>query len=299
MVSSVGASSNPNSDGAITKELSNADVIELYNNLGEEVPEDFRKDYIGKIIKDLSVTKEETFYDEEGNKNIATYYDITFQDTIEGQQVKQARLKNQLFSKETMNSTSHKEGDVRTIIRFEPLKDTAVFSSISKNYYAVLATKTFTKYFALMSGFMTSQPLVGLLIGYVADDIISNGIEGKGDATGYERIVVKAGEVYHNNQWKTYYESLTKETYWSLEATTYNENGSVRYVQRTYYWPDGMGYLPINELKGGDFDNRLRIMDVAVYQYGFEPERPRPVTDTYKYESSRKDWAEKRTKNYN
>ncbi|WP_433946223.1 hypothetical protein [Paenibacillus sp. SN-8-1] len=149
-----------------------------------------------------------------------------------------------------------------------------------------------SKALGYLSGVVISSPVLGFFTGERLSDI-EKGFEGKGDATGYDRLVYKYGQVYHSGKWVNYYETYQRENYWKFETITYKPDGSLSNAKTEYYFPETFGYLPFDWIYTSDFYDNQRIIDVANYQYGVEPNRTAPTRDYYRYENYRSLWNAK------
>jgi len=94
-------------------------------------------------------------------------------------------------------------------------------------------------------GYFTSNPIINFFTGLVLDDL-EDGLKGQGDAASRYRLAHKYGQVYHNNQWKSYYDTYQGEWYWQLEQIGYYEDGSDEHEETKYYIPKRMDIYRFN-----------------------------------------------------
>jgi hypothetical protein len=276
-----------------------AEVRAYYEKIGEAIPI-VDKSAINKVANNLTLIKEETEIDDKGRLNVIRYYKVNYKDTPEAKSIKN-RIETEKVSAQ-LSTTSNTitplaitptEGDFRINIVFDPLRETARFDSSTKNYIQAFHSEKYQKALSLISGYVISSPIIGFFTDEVLEDLI-NGLQGKGDATGYERMVFKYGEVYHNGRWKTYYETFQKETYWKHEQFSYNnKDGSLKRATTKYYLPQtaGESYWPFMWMRTENFSKNSQIAEVALYWYSLEPDLTTPIRDFYRYEGGLENWA--------
>lgn len=174
------------------------------------------------------------------------------------------------------------------------LEETTKFDSSTKNYMTAFTTETYRSPLQLATGFIESHPIISFFTGNVLDALI-DGFKGKGDATGYERLVFKYGQVYYKGKWKSYFETYQRETYWKHEIFSYNANGSLKDAETNYYLPatSGTSYWPFMWIRTGSFSKDSEIAEIALYQYGVEPHLSTPVRDYYRFEGGLENWTTK------
>ncbi|MBJ6360783.1 hypothetical protein ACFOQM_05620 [Paenibacillus sp. GCM10012307] len=287
-------------------EATDAQIDAYYNKIGEQRPystlnKAAASNVIGNVVDNLIFVKQESTSDSSGRITSETkYYKYTFKDSDEANTIQDTIESQQIFTPLnslntpgfTPNSFFPSEGDFRIHIAYDPLNVTTKFDSSTQNYRSAFLTETYRSPLQLAAGFIKSHPIIGFFTGAVLNNLI-DGFKGKGDATGYQRLVVKYGQVYRNNQWRSYFETYQRETYWKHETFSYNSNGSLKSAVTNYYLPStsGTSYWPFMWMRTGSFSKNNEIAEIALYQYSVEPNRSTPVLDFYRYEGGLENWA--------
>lgn len=284
--------------GVFQIELTDEQVENYYQKIGEPLPDLKEKSYVGKIIQEMNEIKTEEFDDQDGNKHVVTYYHVKYKDTKEAQHI-QEKIKQykQKYSEEKNTTLGDigaeslpTEGDIRIERVYEQLIVGSKFDYSTKNYLSAFAGEYYQKQLETLSSFVISNPIAGYFTGQVLNDLKSS-LQGKGDATSYYRLVHKLGQVYHYGTWKTYYDTYQREWYWKHDQISYNKDNTVKSSNTFWYWPEGGGnYLPIDWTYTSDFYNNTRIQEVAQYQYSTNPNASTPTRDFIRYENYRSDW---------
>ncbi|MFT9487875.1 MAG: hypothetical protein ACH0QD_10965 [Tepidibacillus sp.] len=198
------------------------------------------------------------------------YYHTTLKNTIETKEfwkdLKDKRSNHSSIEDSvSINSFQPEYGDIKIEHIYSIGPDDGDVFSTQTGYKEQLMTKTFVKYFDVLTGFRKSNPIAMFTYQNVRDAWVSNTIgtaDAITDSVGHDKKVY----FYDGAKWVYSANSYQKENYWTYRLHS-PEEGELQYT--SYYRTDG--YLPLQWVYMENFHDDIALANMAVN--GFEQKR--------------------------